>query len=224
MIEQSCVTIVAIGLITTAAACGGRVRSDSVSGPPVAAGNADVPASSSGTPGEGGAGQPVPDAGIDDTQKWDGGEGGVLPPQPQSTIDGGSAPPVAVGCNDLVADGPAVLSVFEAGPPPNLGQGGTIVDGVYDLVQDTIYESAPTSAQYFDSETIRISEGGTRLDYVSASTGSRITESLAPAGASLNPTTICPGPGLSVGPYYTATPGQFVVVNGLYVSVFAMRP
>jgi hypothetical protein len=123
-----------------------------------------------------------------------------------------------------VPGGPSVLTVFKAGPPPDLGQGGTIVDGVYDLVQTTIYQSAPTSEQFFDRETIRISGGATRLDYVTESDCSAITESIAPVGASLNPTTTCPGPEVSVGPNYTATPGQFIEVNGLYVNVFMLRP
>jgi hypothetical protein len=140
--------------------------------------------------------------------------------------DGGRdtlTPPMT--CNDLVAGGDSVLSVFAAGPPPDLGQGGTIVDGVYNLTATTIYQSSPTTQQFFDRETIRISGGATRIEYVSASAGAWITETIAPAGASLNPTTICPGPQQSVGPFYTATADQFTLVNGLYVKVFTrVRP
>ena|SRR5450432_1055197 len=128
--------------------------------------------------------------------------------------------PSASSCSDLSAGGPTVDLVFEAGPPPDLGQGGPIVDGTYDLTGTTIYRSAPTTEHFTDRETIRISSAGTRLAYVTASDGLTIVESLAPVGASLNPTTKCPGPEVSVGPYYTATPDTFTIVNALYVKVF----
>jgi hypothetical protein len=131
------------------------------------------------------------------------------------------APMPSVSCSDLVPGGHDVRLVFLSGAPPDLGKGGTIVDGVYNLIQSTIYQSMPTSQTFIDRETIRISQGGSHLEYVTGSNGSTIAESIAPGGAALNPTTLCPGPGVSVGPYYTATPNAFVVVNGLYIKVFA---
>jgi hypothetical protein len=131
------------------------------------------------------------------------------------------APTPSVSCSDLVPGGLDVRIVFLSGAPPDLGKGGTIVDGVYNLIQSTIYQSMPTTQAFIDRETIRISQGGRHLEYVTASNGFTMAESIAPEGASLNPTTLCPGPGVSVGPYYTATPNAFVVVNGLYVKVFA---
>ena len=120
-----------------------------------------------------------------------------------------------------------MLVVFKAGAPPDSGEGGNVVDGVYDLTAATIYQSSPTTEQFFERETIRISGGGTHLEVVTDGTvgGSSLAESIAPAGAALDPTTTCPlDQGRSFGPNYTATPGQFVLVNGLYVDVYAMRP
>jgi hypothetical protein len=135
------------------------------------------------------------------------------------------APGPAPGeCTSLTPGGPSVLTVFSAGDPPDTGQGGTIVDGIYDLTATTIYKSSPTTQQFFDRETIRISGGGTRLEYVSESSGSLIVENLAPSGSSLNATVTCPiGQGVGVGPNYTATADQFFVVNGLYVDAFTLR-
>ena len=119
-----------------------------------------------------------------------------------------------------------MLTVFKAGPPPDSGYGGSLVDGNYDLTSTTIYQSTPTTEEFYTRETIRISQQGTYLEMVNeGSSGSHsLAESLAPAGAALNPTTTCPlGESRSFGPNYTATPGQFSLVNGLYVKTYALR-
>ena len=68
---------------------------------------------------------------------------------------------------------------------------------------------------------------GTRVEVVKESVpGATYTlvESLAPAGAALNPTTLCPDDqGRSFGPNYTATSGHFTLVNGLFVEEYALR-
>jgi hypothetical protein len=161
------------------------------------------------------------------------GAGGVV--VTSSAADGGSASttttpaapttttPATSSCSDLVPTGPSVVIAFKAGPPPDVAQGGVLADGIYNLTEDTIYKSGPTTDVFTDRETIRISGAGTRLEYVTASDGFTMVETLAPVGASLNPTTLCPGPDVSAGPYYTATPDTFTVVNGLYVKVFTRQ-
>jgi hypothetical protein len=98
------------------------------------------------------------------------------------------------------------------------------VDGIYDLVATTIYQSAPTTDVYHERESIRISGGGTMLEYATCDPAAALAESIAPSGASLNAAVTCGGPGRLFGPDYTATPGHFELVNGLYTSLFALRP
>jgi hypothetical protein len=126
-------------------------------------------------------------------------------------------------CSALVPCGADVRLVFKAGPPPDLGQGGWITDGDYDLVEVTIYQSAPTNDVFTDRESIRISYKGQRLEYVTASDGFTISESIGPRGKWLNPITLCPGSEVSVGPYFTATPDKITIFNELYVKVFTRR-
>jgi hypothetical protein len=159
-------------------------------------------------------------------------EGGTDPVAPEA--DSGAAPPstnvvapvvgpLSGNCTDLTPTGAEILTVFMAGPPPDLGQGGTIVDGTYDLVATTIYQSEPTTDRYYERASIRISGGATRIENVNSS-ADPLVETIVPEAASLNPTTTCGGSGRSFGPYYTATPGQFELVNGLYTELYTLRP
>jgi hypothetical protein len=126
--------------------------------------------------------------------------------------------------SNLVPEGSMVLVVFEAGPPPNLGLGGTLADGIYDLSATTIYQSQPTTQQFYGQESIRITGRATLLEYVSSIAATAISETIAPAGAALNPTTTCHvGTGQQVGPNYTTTADEVSIVNGLHVDVFTRR-
>jgi hypothetical protein len=106
------------------------------------------------------------------------------------------------------------------------------VDGVYDLTEFTYYNSGGAVSRVTDRETIRISGGGTRLEYQAdhalSIAGWGMVISLAPSGSALNDTVICPPNepwfNMFVGPYYTATPGQFVGSGTGYAKVFTLRP
>jgi hypothetical protein len=155
--------------------------------------------------------------------------------------DATSPPPDA--CNALVPGGAEILTAYEQGPPPNLGEGGTIVDGVYDLVQNTIYGSTtPTSNPCCTRETIRIWGGGTVFDSVTCSAGGACewaTQLFMPIGEPMGELfATCPGiadAGNPIGPRYAATPvsgdSLAIVITpppysqflGVDVEVFALR-
>jgi hypothetical protein len=135
-------------------------------------------------------------------------------------------------CTDLVANGGGVLTTNQAGPPP-AAQGGAIVDGVYDLTEFTYYNSGGGGSGWMpERETIRISSGGTRLEYQAdhalSISGYGMVINMAPAKTALNDTVVCPPNepyyNMFVGPWYTATLGQFVSVGSGYVKVFVKRP
>jgi hypothetical protein len=209
---------IAFAITLSAAGCDSRPLQPSngvtVNGPGADAAAAPAPAATAPSPAA-----PGPDAAAS-----------TAPPStPRAPGSGCAQAPDAASLHDdcsgdLTPCGAEVRTVFKAGPPPDLGQGGAIADGTYDLVQTTIYQSTPTDEVFTDRQAIRISGGATRLEYVSATYGARLSESIAPAGASLNPRTLCPGGDqVSFGPYYTASADTFTLVNGLYVKVFARR-
>jgi hypothetical protein len=159
--------------------------------------------------------------------------------------------PPEFSCSDMVADGPAVEEFSLPGPEPDLGLGGSIVDGVYDLTEFIDYNVFPPPAVGPDGgptsfaddsmrETIRISGGGTRLEYQAANDlflgistdpsydGHGLVLTLAPRGATLNQVAECPHDrnfeNFFIGPYYTATPSQFVSIEAGARKVFQRRP
>ena len=145
----------------------------------------------------------------------------------QRGADGGGPADLAstvAGCGQLQVGSSRVLIDFKSGPPPDNGFGGAIVDGTYDILSSTIYQSTPTTDQYWVQSTIRISGGGTRLE-VAVAGGTDLTETLAPSGNALNYMVVCPpnASGIGFGPNYTATGDTFAEVNGLYVQVFKLR-
>jgi hypothetical protein len=131
-------------------------------------------------------------------------------------------------CTDLVADGPAIISVDKPAPEPNVGLGGPIFDGVYDLSEFTYYVGPDVGFRFgtSDRETIRISGAGTLLEYISDGVPSGMVISLAPRGGSLNYKPICPAEDFNmfVGPFYTATLNRFAAQSGSYEKVFIKRP
>lgn len=147
-------------------------------------------------------------------------------PEPTSTIPPPPPPPQPATCTDLTPGGSSVVTVFAAGAPPDVAAGGALEDGLYDLTSVTIYQSTPTNQGFQTRETLRISQQGTYLEVVNDGTSGMTTlaESIAPSGPALNPTTTCPlGAGRSFGPNYTATPGHFTLINGLYVKTYVLR-
>ena len=164
-----------------------------------------------------------------------------------------AGPAVAgASCSDMVADGPGVGDTLVQGLSPDLGLGGSIGDGVYDLTALIRYNSSASQTVTFDGEgdsgttptagsereTIRISEGGTRLEYQSndflgGSTdpqynGHGLVLTLAPSDSALNDVAVCPhDPNYEdffIGPYYTATPSRFISIDSGYRKVFQRRP
>jgi hypothetical protein len=142
----------------------------------------------------------------------------------------GVTPSVMPGmCTDLVASGPIVTMTSSAGPPPDF-LGGPLVDGVYDMTEFTYYNGAGGGGT--ERETIRISGGGTQLEYQAdhslSSAGWGMVISIAPSAARLNDKVICPANepwfNMFAGPSYTAVPGQFVAGNPYYVKVYRQRP
>jgi hypothetical protein len=172
----------------------------------------------------GGAGFSVP--GVELVSGLENESDAPIPPSYASPPHAEPTEPAPAECTTLRPGGAPVLTVFKAGAPPDSGYGGTIVDGIYDLTARTIYQSSPTQEQFFARASIRISVQGTHVEVVKEGSSGEIyplIASLAPAGAALNPTTLCPDEGRSFGPNYTATPGHFTLVNGLYVEEFALR-
>jgi len=135
--------------------------------------------------------------------------------------------PLTMPCTDVTPETTVVTTTEASGPAPQ-GQGGTLEDGIYDLVSMAYYNAAGATDTP-DRETIRISGGGTRLEYISGQYGFSIALAIAPANGVLNDTEVCPADksylNMFVGPEYTATPGQFVTGNGKsYLKVFSKRP
>jgi hypothetical protein len=135
-------------------------------------------------------------------------------------------PPQAPWCGDLRAGGAAVSSTQEASPPPDMGKGGTIVDGIYDLTKMTYYNNGGSTGS-LDTETIRISGGGTVIEYTTSMYNFGMVISVAPQGSMLNDKVVCPADepsfNMFVGPYYTASPTEFVGIGSGYVKVFTKR-
>jgi hypothetical protein len=163
------------------------------------------------------------------------GAGGNWGPLPGG-VDGGSAAgseggahsPTWAQCTDLEDDAPLAPVRFHAGerPPETLGCGGTIVDGVYDLVGADVYRSAD-SPPLTSRITIRISQGGTELEWAAEDDYGRFVRTLAMVNATqLLETETCRNggdvqqPGISD---YTATPSLLMLSNPLYVQWFALR-
>jgi hypothetical protein len=131
-------------------------------------------------------------------------------------------------CTDLVDDAPVSPVRFHSGdrPPQTIGCGGTIVDGVYNLVATDIYRSSdgPSSTSRI---TIRLSNGGTELEWAADNSTARFVRTLAVVnGTQLLETETCRNGG-GLQPQgtsdYTATPTQLMLSNPLYVQWFALR-
>jgi hypothetical protein len=135
--------------------------------------------------------------------------------------------PLTMPCTNVSPGTTTVYTTEKTGLPPQ-GEGGVIHDGVYDLTAMTYYDGAggPDSP---DQETIRISGGGTRLEYISSTYKFSIALGLAPANGLLNDTELCPADNsyanMFVGPQYTATPDTFITGNARWwLKVFVRRP
>jgi hypothetical protein len=142
----------------------------------------------------------------------------------RAAMEGG--PPIS-SCTDLIVTGTPVQEFNQLGPAPNLGLGGTIVDGVYDLTKFIFYVSSnPGPFNDYDREIIRISKSGTLLEYRSDGVPQGMGITLAPQGASLNDKELCPGDlgNMFIGPFYTATGDEFISQNAYYQKVFKKRP
>jgi hypothetical protein len=138
-----------------------------------------------------------------------------------------AAPNVPPPCTDLVVTGTPVRDLEVVGPAPNLGLGGTIIDGVYDMTQFTRYlSSSPGTSGPGEREVIRISKSGTLLEYRSDGVPNGMVISLAPQGAVLNYTELCPNfdDNMFIGPFYTAAGDEFISQNAYYQKVFKKRP
>lgn len=215
-------------LLLTALACGEPSTADG-SGGASAAGGADTGGSgnggvSGGTSTGGAAGS------VGGTAPAAGGSSGGAPPG-----DGGSAPAAGGGTGaggTFAVGGTGGLSYELCGPEPlelmgpviepmvvldqsaPTPMGGTMVDGIYDLVSYVFYGEFDVSALPDDyRQVIRVREGGTRVDSFSASFGSLRETSISVSGLDVSETALvatleCPSDsagGMGEQPY-TATP------------------
>ena len=136
---------------------------------------------------------------------------------------------------DLRNDAPVSPVRFHSGdrPADALGAGGVIVDGVYDLVSTDIYRSSDANPSSTVVTTIRISNSGTRMEYVTGndasdggggSGGGNIASTnvlrLATSGTQLTGTSNC---GLDDNEDYTATSTRLMLSNPLYVKRYVKR-
>jgi hypothetical protein len=136
------------------------------------------------------------------------------------SLDGASAAPVHFHSGDRPADA--------------LGGGGVIVDGIYDLNSSDIYRSSDTNPPTTSLAVIRISNGGTRMEYVAGVVGDAgvntidvtLVRTFATSGTQVTETEICrDGGGLQaeVVEDYTATSTRLMLSNPLYVQRFVKR-
>lgn len=148
---------------------------------------------------------------------------------PTTGVDGTGA---GQACTDLVNDAPPAPVRFHSGDrtADTLGAGGTIVDGIYDLNAVDIYRSSDLDANSTSVTTIRISNGGTRIEYVAGQPGdggigsveATLVGTLAASGTQVTETWICPAPS-TVTEDYTATATRLMLSNPLYVKRYVRR-
>jgi hypothetical protein len=137
---------------------------------------------------------------------------------------GGSGP----GCTDLVNDAPPAVQRFhmEARPAEETGVGGEIADGVYDLTVIDYFGTARQSGSPITA-TIRISNGGTRMESVTryeegGGSVSAEVRTLAPLGTEVTEIWTCPvwGPNTEG---YSATSTRFMLSNPMTVNRYVRR-
>jgi len=183
--------------------------------------------SAGGTAGTGGAGRTSASstgAGVAGTT----GTGGVT--GAAGTTDAGGL------CTDLLNDSAPAPVTFHSGdrPADALGAGGVIVDGVYGLVSTDIYRSSDADPPASEVTTIRISNGGTRMEYVSGfgedggadNPAVAFVRTLAVSGTTVTETETCRFLGGLQPPVtedFTATPTTFMLANNLYVNRYRLR-
>jgi hypothetical protein len=132
---------------------------------------------------------------------------------------------IPTDCSDLVFDAPLAPVRFNSGerPPDEFGEGGTIVDGVYDLAGTDVYRSTnaePTTSRI----VIRISGRGTNLEWVTE--GVAFVRTLSTRGAEIEQVETCRSSASLQPPVregYTATPMTLTLSNPLAVQRFARR-
>jgi len=144
------------------------------------------------------------------------------------TAGGGSG----ATCTDLVNDAPPAPVRSHTGdrPATEAGAGGVIVDGIYDLNSQDYYVTAQEE-QNTAVGTIRISDGGTRIEavvrYEYADGSSALYKSvrtLAATGIHIASTLICPdGGGGGTDDEYTATSTRLMFSNPLWVTRYVRR-
>jgi hypothetical protein len=139
-------------------------------------------------------------------------------------------------CTTLPNDAPVSPVHFHSGDrvAADLGAGGVIVDGIYDLNATDIYRSSDSSPPSTSVTTIRISNSGTRMEYVSGSVGDAggntvevaLVRTLATSGTQVTETETCRSNGdvqaASVEDY-TATSTRLMLSNPLYVKRYVKR-
>jgi len=135
------------------------------------------------------------------------------------------------GCTDLVNDAPPAIQRFhmEDRPATELGVGGQLADGVYDLSVIDYYVTSLPPADWRApaiTSTVRISNAGTRMEAVTwYEQGNVVTaeaRTLAPAGTQVTETWTCPiwGPNTEG---YSATPDRFMLSNPMTVNRYVRR-
>lgn len=214
--------LVSLGAAVAIVSCSGGAL---VGGSPDASGGAGAP--STGVAGTtGGAGT----TGVAGTT----GAGGTLGTGGSGVGSGGTAGGGSgATCTDLVNDAPPAPVRSHTGdrPASEAGAGGVIVDGIYDLNSQDYYASAQEE-QRTAVGTIRISDGGTRMEAVvryeysdGASALYKTVRTLAVTGTHVASTFICPdggGSGVS-DDEYTATSTRLMFSNPLWVTRYVRR-
>lgn len=171
--------------------------------PPPAGDSSGTP----GVPGSNAGGGGGSDAGGRDSSTSDAGNSGV--------------------CNSLPNNGVVVSEAEQLGDPP-LSNGGTIVDGDYDLTQANIYVginagSAPVGVTVQSSLNItagviqQVLATGTQT---SAAVESRSTQSFTVTTSTIVLTNTCPTAGLVTSQVYTASDTQLILTNPSTKEVF----
>jgi hypothetical protein len=139
-------------------------------------------------------------------------------------------------CTTLANDAPTSPVHFHSGDrtAADLGAGGVIVDGIYDLNSSDIYRSSDSTPATTAVATIRISNGGTRMEYVSGGIGDAgvntievaFVRTLATSGTQVTETEICRANDAVQAETvedYTATSTRLMLSNPLYVKRFVKR-
>jgi len=140
------------------------------------------------------------------------------------------------GCTSLPNDAAPAQIHFHSGERPSdaAGVGGTIVDGIYDWVGTEQYRSSESIAPITLVTTIRISNGGTQLEYVAgypvaggaASVSTALVWTLEPSGTQVTQTETCRAASLLAFPRtqdYTATPTTLMLSDPTQVVRYSRR-